>query len=143
MLAQGREVMMARTEAEAERLSKWYGVKGCPLLSYLPSLALPTSFPFDFMHLIWENLIKNLILLWTGEFKGMDTGNESYELHPDVWEAIGKATAASGATIPSAFHIIIAFFTIRASRPTRPNIHVDGSSSAIRPRCCIPFRCII
>ncbi|PBK79794.1 hypothetical protein ARMGADRAFT_1049109 [Armillaria gallica] len=47
------------------------------------------------MHLIWENLIKNLILLWTGEFKGLDEGTSCY--------AIGKATAMSGSTIPSAY----------------------------------------
>ncbi|KAL6300193.1 hypothetical protein BKA93DRAFT_819555 [Sparassis latifolia] len=55
------------------------------------------------MHLIWENVIKNLVLLWTGEFKGLDEGNEEYQLHPDVWTAIGAATAAAGSTIPSAF----------------------------------------
>ncbi|KAI6023243.1 hypothetical protein BKA83DRAFT_4463948 [Pisolithus microcarpus] len=32
------------------------------------------------MHLIWENVMKNLVLLWKGEFKGLDTGQESYEL---------------------------------------------------------------
>jgi hypothetical protein len=55
------------------------------------------------MHLIWENCIPNLILHWTGEFKGLDDGKEDYEIQPKVWEAIGKATANSGSTIPSAF----------------------------------------
>ncbi|KAF8904553.1 hypothetical protein CPB85DRAFT_1376903 [Mucidula mucida] len=55
------------------------------------------------MHLIWENLIKNLILLWTGEFKGLDTGDGDYVLPKTVWEAIGEATAAAGSTIPSAY----------------------------------------
>ncbi|KAL6308889.1 hypothetical protein BKA93DRAFT_815202 [Sparassis latifolia] len=55
------------------------------------------------MHLIWENVIKNLVLLWTGEFKGLDEENEEYQLHPDVWTAIGAATAVAGSTIPSAF----------------------------------------
>ncbi|KAF8955921.1 hypothetical protein BDZ97DRAFT_1854368 [Flammula alnicola] len=55
------------------------------------------------MHLIWENLIKNLVLLWTGRFKGLDEGCESYELGPGVWEAIGEATKASGSTIPSSY----------------------------------------
>ncbi|KAJ7468888.1 hypothetical protein B0H11DRAFT_1402930 [Mycena galericulata] len=74
IISQGREVEAATTTAEAERLAKKYGVKGVPLLSYLGSISFPRSFPFDFMHLIWENLIKNLILLWTGGFKGLDTG---------------------------------------------------------------------
>lgn len=55
------------------------------------------------MHLIYKNLLKNLILLWTGEFKGLDEGQGSYQLKPKVWEAIGIATAASGSTIPGAF----------------------------------------
>jgi len=55
------------------------------------------------MHLIFENVIKNLVLLWTGKFKGLDEGNGSYEFHPKVWEAIGAATAASGSSIPLAF----------------------------------------
>ncbi|KAJ7234807.1 hypothetical protein C8J57DRAFT_1574508 [Mycena rebaudengoi] len=55
------------------------------------------------MHLIFENVIKNLTLLWTGEYKGMDEGNGSYQLNPTVWEALGAAAAASGSTIPSAF----------------------------------------
>ena len=58
------------------------------------------------MHLIWENLIPNLILLWTGQFKGLDEGRESYELAPGVWEAIGEATKASGSTIPAAYAMV-------------------------------------
>ncbi|KAF8152496.1 hypothetical protein B0H34DRAFT_784591 [Crassisporium funariophilum] len=55
------------------------------------------------MHLIYKNLVKNLVLLWTGNFKHLDEGTGSYELNPTVWEALGVATAASGSTIPSAF----------------------------------------
>jgi hypothetical protein len=58
---QAREVQFAPTATEEERLAKTYGIKGIPLLSYLPSLSFPKSFPFDFMHLIYENLIKNLV----------------------------------------------------------------------------------
>lgn len=42
-------------------------------------------------------------MLWTGKFKDLDEGSESYELLPGVWEAIGEATKKSGSTIPSAF----------------------------------------
>jgi len=94
IMAQGREVDMANTTADANRLSTKYGVKGVPLLSHLSSLTFPTSFPFDFMHLIYKNLLKNLIQLWTGQFKGLDEGDGSYEFNPKVWEAIGTATAA-------------------------------------------------
>ncbi|KAJ7666787.1 hypothetical protein DFH06DRAFT_984464 [Mycena polygramma] len=55
------------------------------------------------MHLIWENLIKNLILLWTGEFKGLDEGTGEYELAKAVWEAIASRTSSASDTIPSAY----------------------------------------
>ena len=51
------------------------------------------------MHLIYENLLKNLISLWTG----LDEGSGSYEFNPKVWEAIGAASAAAGSTVPGAF----------------------------------------
>ncbi|KAF8262478.1 hypothetical protein EI94DRAFT_1773176 [Lactarius quietus] len=55
------------------------------------------------MHLIWENTIKNLILHWTGEFKGLDHRKESYTLPNAIWEGISALTASSGSTIPSAY----------------------------------------
>lgn len=115
MLEQGREVQLAVTQAESNRLSISYGIKGVPILSYLSSLSFPSSFPYDFMHLIWENVIPNLVSLWTGDYKNLDQGRESYQLQTTVWEAIGKATVESGATLPSAF----------CARP--PNIAGDRS----------------
>jgi hypothetical protein len=103
IMEQGRQVDASRTNTEADRLSKEYGVKGVPVLSHVPGISFPASFPYDFMHLIWENLIQNLVLLWTRKFKDLDEGSGSYELPPKVWEAIGAATAAAGSTIPSSF----------------------------------------
>lgn len=116
LLEQGRKVQQAATTAAAERLGKEYGIKGVPILSRLPSLQFPTSFPYDFMHLIWENLVKNLILLWTGDFKGLDEGSESYVLDSSVWESIGAAGSLSGQSIPSAYG------------PRVPNIQADRSN---------------
>jgi Transposase family tnp2 len=116
MLQQAQMVQGAPSDAEATRRSKAFGIKGVPALSYLKSLSFPLSFPYDFMHLIWENTIPNLILLWTGEFKGLDEGVEDYQFSPKVWEAIGTATAAAGSTIPSAF----------CTRP--PNIVINKSA---------------
>lgn len=39
---------------------KKYVIKGLPLLTALTSLSFPLSFPYNFMHLIWYNLIVNL-----------------------------------------------------------------------------------
>jgi len=71
------------------------------------------------MHLIWANLIPNLILLWTGKFKDLDEGSGEYTFQPKVWEAIGVATAAAGSTIPSVFGI----------RPPNPATHKSSYSA--------------
>lgn len=102
-ISQANEVETRHVQAEANRLAKLYGIKGRPILSALASLAFPTSVPFDFMHLLWENTLPNLVQLWTGEFKGLDEGCEEYQLDPHDWEAVGKATKETGATIPSSF----------------------------------------
>src|SRR5260221_5262988 len=61
-MAQAKLVESASTEIQREELAKAYGIKGVPLLSTLGSLRFPQLFPYDFMHLIWENLIPNLVL---------------------------------------------------------------------------------
>ncbi|KAI0088515.1 hypothetical protein BDY19DRAFT_985436 [Irpex rosettiformis] len=55
------------------------------------------------MHLIWENVVKNLMLLWSDGYKSLDTGREDYSFYPTVWEAVGAATIESGNTILSQF----------------------------------------
>lgn len=102
-LEQAHEVQSNPVNAVAERRAKEYGIKGIPILSRLPSLSFPTSFPYDFMHLIWENLIKNLVLHWTGNFKDLGEGTEEYEFSKSLWEAIGEATHRAGSTVPSAY----------------------------------------
>lgn len=93
----------APTQKEAEILATLYGINGVSILVHLSSLFFPFSFPFDFMHLIYENLIKNLLDFFSGTFKDLDHEGQPYCLDSTVWEAIGKATAASGATIPGAY----------------------------------------
>lgn len=115
-LTQANEVQSTPSNAEAEELAKEYGIKGIPLLSYVPSLNFPTSFPYDFMHLIWENLVKNLILHWTGKFKALDDGKESYSFPKAIWDAIGEATSAAGSTIPSAYGARVPNISTHASQ---------------------------
>ena len=103
LLAQTDKVQSSPTKSDADCLAREYGIKGTPLLSYLSSILFPSSFPYDFMHLIWKNLVKNLVQHWTGEFKGLNDGTESYQLSETVWKAIGQAIAISGSTIPSVY----------------------------------------
>jgi hypothetical protein len=103
IIAQANEIETSRMQTAAYDLSIAYGIKGSSIFLYLSSMSFPLSFPFDFMHLIWENVVKNLILLWTGHYKGLDQGTEQYELSKAIWEAIGKATRALVSSIPSAY----------------------------------------
>lgn len=103
MLQQAKEVEDAPTKEQAEALAKKYGIKGKSVLSDIDSIRFPSSLPYDFMHLVWEGVVKSLIQLWTGDFKGMDEGKEEYQIDPKQWKQIGSETAVSGKTIPSSF----------------------------------------
>jgi hypothetical protein len=60
------------------------------------------------MHLIWENLIPNLILFWTGNFKSLDNGDrQPYVLAESVWVEIGQLSASASKTMPSTFGGVI------------------------------------
>ncbi|PPR04117.1 hypothetical protein CVT24_010600 [Panaeolus cyanescens] len=110
-MRQAARVQLATTSTAAKELSKEYGIKGVPLLSYLSTMAFPASFPFDFMHLIWENGLKNLLLFWNGKFKKLDHTNRRYVISPENWKKIGAETAACARTIPSSFGAAVPNFT--------------------------------
>jgi hypothetical protein len=101
-LQQAEEVQTAPTQAESTRLSISYGINSKSLYSELSSLRFPNSFPVDFMHLL-ENIMESLVLLWTGNFKGLDEGTAEYTIEKSVWEAIGTATAAASTLLPASF----------------------------------------
>jgi hypothetical protein len=75
-MAQACQVQNAATDAEEKHLSKRFSIKGVSLLSTLSVLSFPASFPYDFMHVVWENLIPNLVLIWTGQFKGFGADDD-------------------------------------------------------------------
>jgi len=58
------------------------------------------------MHLIWKNLIPNLVLFWSGNYKGMDKG-QPYVLPPDMWQVVGATSAKATKMIPSSFGVPI------------------------------------
>ena len=84
LMSQARDIEMAPNNATREQPAKEHGIKGVPLLSSLSSISFPSSFPFDFMHIIWENLIPNLIEFWTGNFKDLDHEDEGYFIEPHI-----------------------------------------------------------
>ena len=103
LMKQANNIEMAPNNATHEQLTKEHGIKGIPVLSSVSSISFPSSFPFNFMHPIWENSIPNLIEFWTGKFKNLDHEDKGYFIEPHIWNEIGAATAACSMTIPAAF----------------------------------------
>jgi hypothetical protein len=91
------------TKAARERIRRDVGVNSRSILSQLKSINFPSSFPFELMHLLFENLFPNMVRHWTGTFKALDQGSGSYELSKATWKEIGILTAQATKTIPSTF----------------------------------------
>ncbi|KAI4518976.1 hypothetical protein K525DRAFT_181401, partial [Schizophyllum commune Loenen D] len=103
IVRQAEEIETAPSATASAELARAYGINGSSVLYQLPSISFPTSFPYDFMHLVFENVMKQLILLWTDKVEGLSLGSTLFHLADFVWQAIGEATAKSGAYIPSVF----------------------------------------
>ncbi|KAG8689710.1 hypothetical protein FRC09_012286 [Ceratobasidium sp. 395] len=69
----------------------------------LGSIDLASCAPYEIMHLLFENLVPNMLLHWKGKFKWMGKGTGNYVLSAEQWADIGKRTAAATRTIPSTF----------------------------------------
>jgi hypothetical protein len=90
-------------EAQETNLAKACGINGIPVLSYVPGIIFPNSFPGDIMHIASENIIPGLLDNWCLTFKDLDEGCEEYGLAKKILEAIGDALKASSSTVPSSF----------------------------------------
>jgi len=80
------------------------GIKGMPMFNKrVGSLNYAHSVLWDFMHLLFENVVKNLIYMWMGKFKGLNARREDYIIPQAIWKEIGKETVDAVKDIPSAF----------------------------------------
>jgi hypothetical protein len=104
-LADAHAAQDARIKAAHDRLILEHGVKGMPLLACLLSISFPFSFPYNFMHLVWENVVKNLFNLWSGTFKGVGTdfSDDDFVLSKEALAEVGKMGHKAGSSIPYAF----------------------------------------
>jgi hypothetical protein len=99
----GYEVLCALTENAASTHATECGIKGISLLVRLPSVSIPASFPVEVMHMVWINLMPQLVDLWTENFHDIDDGTEDYCINQLLWNSFSNACEESGITIPSEF----------------------------------------
>ncbi|KAG8768061.1 hypothetical protein FRC12_005856 [Ceratobasidium sp. 428] len=104
-IEQARHVQDAPNNTQETDRARDCGIHFIPPLARLSSIELPGSFPHDFMHIIFQNIIPDLIMLWTQteRYKATDTGDEQYDLNEELWQDIGLSCKQSGDTMPAAF----------------------------------------
>ena len=102
-----QEIRDAPTKAAKERIAKETGIRGLPGLHRVGSLDYAQSIPWEWFHVLLENIIPNLIDLWTGQFKGLNIGDDEFKIAPHIWEAIGEETTAATEHIPASFVRVI------------------------------------
>lgn len=101
-ITRAKLVDAAPTVKDRQELAQLFGINCTPVLSRVPGVTFPYSFPPDFMHLL-ENLLKNYTKMLSGNFKGIKNGRETYAFPEKAWKEIGAATVTANATIPSSF----------------------------------------
>jgi hypothetical protein len=102
-LSEARQVQLAAGPTKRKDLAQQFGIKGVAIMSCLSSMSFPDSFPFGFMHLLFENVIPGLVDLWTHQYDPHLPKDDDFIISPGIWKAIAEAGSASGKTIPSCF----------------------------------------
>ncbi|KIJ08416.1 hypothetical protein PAXINDRAFT_88863, partial [Paxillus involutus ATCC 200175] len=101
------QINTATTKVEKERIAKQTGIKDFPALCCVGALDYARSMPWEWFHLLLENIIPNLVDFWTGQFKALGPGIKDFEIAPHVWEEVGKETAAAVQHIPVSFVCVL------------------------------------
>ncbi|CAE7076308.1 unnamed protein product [Rhizoctonia solani] len=119
-IIQANLVETAHNDAEADRRARHFGINALSPLSCLSSLDFPVSFPHDFMHAMFENVIPLLIDLWTHgrKFSTFGSGDEDYIIDTDLWKSICLACVQSGGTIPAIFGCRVPNLALERSQTT-------------------------
>ncbi|KAF8833262.1 hypothetical protein BDN67DRAFT_917366 [Paxillus ammoniavirescens] len=71
------------------------------------SLDYAQSVPWEWFHLLLENIITNLVDFWTGRFKDLDSETEDFEIAPHIWEEVRTETAVAVQHIPASFVCVL------------------------------------
>ncbi|QRV96382.1 Transposase family Tnp2 protein [Ceratobasidium sp. AG-Ba] len=93
-------------------LARESGLNARPIFHRLGSIDLSCCAPYELMHLLFENLVPNMVMHWKGRFKDIPA-DAAYLISDNDWEVIGRQSAEATRTIPG--HFV----------GTIPDIHVD------------------
>ena len=93
----------ASSKGMRNSLAKYYGIRYRPLLDRVESIDFAVSFPWEWLHIFCENVVPHQVDLYSGNFKGLDTGTEAYEIVGEVWKDVGLETANAVKDIPSSY----------------------------------------
>ncbi|CAE6462456.1 unnamed protein product [Rhizoctonia solani] len=99
------EMDAAPTRKQYDSLAKEYGLTGHSILDRIPSIRRPDSYPHEFMHLFLLNHGPDLVALWTGTCKGIETkyGKYKYLISFEHWSEAGRETEEATKTLAAAF----------------------------------------
>ncbi|KAF8666235.1 Transposase family tnp2 [Rhizoctonia solani] len=102
-IRQALHVKDSKNPAQAACRSRHAGINGVSGLARIPGFVFPGSFPHDFMHLMFENVIPTLLDIWTqtGKYKKFGRGDKAYCLW--AWSDISRHCPKTCNTLPSAF----------------------------------------
>jgi len=98
-----QKIQRASKKKDKKDIAITSGIKGMPAIGRVGSLDYGRGVPWDFMHLLFENVVQNLVMLWMGKFKGLDNGTGDFIIPKAIWIKIGDETVAAMKEIPAAF----------------------------------------
>ena len=112
------QISKAPSKAAGEKIAKKSGIRGLPGLCRVRSLDYACSAPWEWFHLFLENVIPNLVDLWTGQFKGLESPVNEFRITANVWDKIAEETIAAVKHIPTAFVRVLGNISINRSQFT-------------------------
>ncbi|KAK4700088.1 hypothetical protein P7C70_g6164, partial [Phenoliferia sp. Uapishka_3] len=86
--------------ANRETAATAAGIGGLAIVAELPGVDMLDSMVLKLMHLFFENIVKNLLLLWKGAFKGH---KGAFVLPKEMWDQIDEEILLSFKYVPASF----------------------------------------